>query len=241
MTHKLVTTAAFKAAANQTEYLFKDQWKENTTALLHSPHSVDKMPLVLDIAENLMAHGKETVYVNTAHNLDAHADRLASIADLLIFTPSYDSPDDPTDYADMVIAGIEEIIAATSVRTFIIDSVSRIAGLSFGRNASATYVMKRLVALQVRFGLSLLVLSNDSTKSADRALINLADSEITLSSDQSDDTSATDCKKITKEEDVAKPVSKFKTAACHDPSARPLSRSERRELERRQRKLARKH
>ncbi|MDE6369729.1 MAG: hypothetical protein K2K94_10890, partial [Muribaculaceae bacterium] len=58
--------------------------------------------------------------------------------------------------------------------------VTRIAALSFGRNASVAYVMKRLVALQVRCKLSLLVISHDTTKTTDRALLNLSDTEITL-------------------------------------------------------------
>ena len=84
---------------------------------------------------------------------------------------------------------IEEIITTTSIRTFVIDSVSRIAALSFGRNASVAYVMKRLVALQVRCKLSLLVISHDSTKSTERALLTLSDSEITVetSTEETDD------------------------------------------------------
>ncbi|MDE6369554.1 MAG: AAA family ATPase, partial [Muribaculaceae bacterium] len=84
-----------------------------------------------------------------------------------------------TDYADLVIGAIEEIIDETDVRVFIIDSVTRIAALSYGRNSSAAYIMKSLVNLQLRSGCSLLVISHDSTKSADRALINLAATEIT--------------------------------------------------------------
>lgn len=43
--------------------------------------------------------------------------------------------------------------------------------------------MKRLVALQVRCGLSMLVIAHDTTKSSARALLNLADSELNVSLD----------------------------------------------------------
>ena len=251
MTHQLITSAAFKAAANQKENLYKNIWKESTTALLHSSRSVDKTTLALDIAESLVARGKQTVYVNTSHNLEDHIDRLSSNSDLLIFTPAYDSPDDATDYADLVISGIEEIIATTSVRTFIIDSVSRIAGLSFGRNASAAYVMKRLVALQVRHGLSLLILSHDSTKSADRALINLADCEITVSSETDDEpkpeAKATESECIEQPElpqpvkvveTQSRPAHRFSYSIYNVDTTPSLNRRQRRELERQQRKLA---
>ena len=65
--------------------------------------------------------------------------------------------------------------------------MTRIAALSFGRNASAAYVMKRLVALQVRCKLSLLVVSPDSTRATDRALLNLADSEILMPEPSTDE------------------------------------------------------
>lgn len=127
------------------------------------------------------------IYVNTEGHVEDYADRLSQTSDVYIFTPEYESIDDTTDYADLVISGIEEAVATTDVRTFVIDSVTRIAALSFGRNASAAYVMKRLVALQVRCKLSLLIISHDSTKSADRGLLNLSDSEITLDAEPTPD------------------------------------------------------
>lgn len=132
-----------------------------------------------------------------------------------------------TYYADLVISGIEEAVATTSVRTFVIDSVTRIAALSFGRNASASYVMKRLMALQVRCGLSLLVISHDSTKAADRALVGFADSEIVAGQPaESGDAFAN-----------------IPVLADADPMAvraadiRPMTRQQRRALEREQRKI----
>lgn len=97
-----------------------------------------------------------------------------------IHSPEFASADDERDYADIVIADIEEAIALTEARIFIVDSLTRIAALSFGRNSSAAYIMKRLLALQVRHKISLLVIARDCTKASSRALVNLADSEILL-------------------------------------------------------------
>lgn len=180
MKNKFIPFNVFKTESAGKANLYKNLWKENTTALLHAPRATDKTSLALDIVASVVASGREVIYVNTAHSLDSHVDRAASISGLLVFTPEYESPDDTADYADLVISGIEEAVATTSVRTFVIDSVTRIAALSFGRNASASYVMKRLMALQVRCGLSLLVISHDSTKATDRTLVCLADSEIVV-------------------------------------------------------------
>ncbi|MDE6369566.1 MAG: hypothetical protein K2K94_10055, partial [Muribaculaceae bacterium] len=113
--------------------------------------------------------------------IDCDIDTLSKApASLSVCIPSFESPEDKTDYADLVISTIEEIVRDTDIRTFVIDSVTRIAALSFGRNASVAYVMKRLVALQVRCKLSLLVILHDSTKTTDRALLNLTDTEIII-------------------------------------------------------------
>lgn len=165
----------------QTVYLYKNIWRENSTALLHAPREIDKTATAIDIALDLAAKGRKVVYVDCDQQLDRHLDALTGAPDSLsIYIPTFASPDDKTDYADLVINAIEEIARTTSIRTFVIGSVTRIAALSFGRNASVSYVMKRLVAMQVRYQLSLLVISHDSTKATERSLLNLANSEILL-------------------------------------------------------------
>lgn len=183
MENKFISAANFAKTLKKSVFLFKKLWKENTTALLHSRREADKSSLIFDIAEKITSSGRQVLYVNTERRLENNADKVKPMPGLFVFTPEYESPEDKTDYADLVIAGIEEAVATTEIRTFIVDSVTRIAALSFGRNASAAYIMKRLIALQVRCKISLLVISHDSTKAADRALLNLADSEITLDSE----------------------------------------------------------
>lgn len=179
MVHKFLTAAEFFKNAAKRVYLYKNIWKENSTALLHGQREADKTAQAIDIACDIARRGREVVYVACERRIEEHAARLVNGPQKLsICTPTFESPEDKTDYADLVIAAIEEIVATTAIRTFVIDSVTRIAALSFGRNASAAYVMKRLAALQVRCKLSLLVLSHDSTKSVDRALLTLADCEI---------------------------------------------------------------
>lgn len=188
MKNLLIKADNFAATSEKSNFLFKNIWKERTTSLLHAPLKTDKTSLALDIAAKLSALGHKTVYVDTQNRLADHCKQLSSIENMFILQPGYESADDPTDYADLVINAIENAITASDIRTFIVDSVSRIAALSFGRNASPAYVMKRLVALQVRHGLSLLVIAHDNTKATDRALTSLADSEISIDNSESTQT-----------------------------------------------------
>lgn len=180
MKNQLTTSRDFFRAIKNTVFMYENKWKEHTTMLLHGSRAVDKTAKALEIVSKLSG---QAVYINTSNALDAHADKLENLENLFVMTPKYESPDDMTDYADLVIGAIEEVMANTEIRTFIIDSISRIAALSFGKNASPAYVMKRLVALQLRCNLTFLVISHDSTKAVDRALLNLADSELTLIAD----------------------------------------------------------
>ena len=191
MKNQFISTLSIIKNAVKSVFLFKNNWKENTTMLLHGKREDDKTAIAVDIATALSKGGREVLYVDTQSRLDEYADRLAGADKMLVFRPAYDSPDDKTDYADLVIAGIEEAVATTGIRTFVIDSITRIAALSFGRNASAAYVMKRLVALQVSCGLSMVVIAHDTTKSSARALLNLADSELNVSLDNALETATT--------------------------------------------------
>ncbi len=161
--------------------LYGSLWESGTTALLHAPREVDKTTLALNIAQSLTARNMTVFYLTTGRLNQSHYGKIKGNRRLYVHQPQFASPDDPADYADIVIKDIEDAIAATGARVFIIDSITRIAALSFGRNASAPYLMKRLVALQMRYNISILVIAHDTTKSATRALVNLADSEIAVS------------------------------------------------------------
>ncbi len=150
--------------------------------MLHAPREVDKTATALAIANEIAGRGKDVLYVNAEERLSGCG---YAPENLYVFTPEFESIDDKRDYADLVFEAIEQAIRTTSIRTFVIDSVSRIAALSFGRNASAAYVMKRLVALQVKCRLSILAVANDSSRSANNALLALAASEITVNQDES--------------------------------------------------------
>lgn len=179
MENKFTSALSFMRNVSKSVFLYKNLWKDNTTALLHAPREVDKSSQAIDIAISLSSAGKKVLYVDTQSSLSDHLEQLKNATDnLSIFIPAYDTPDNPADYADLVLSGIEEAIKETDIRIFIVDSVTRIAALSFGRNASPSYIMKRLVALQARYGVSFLIISHDSTRAVDRALVNLADAEI---------------------------------------------------------------
>ena len=195
MTHRFLTAAEYFKNAAKTVYLYKQLWSENSTALLHAPRETDKTAKAIEIACDAAKTGRKVVYVACERRIVSHADTLSKApSSLSICVPTFESPEDKTDYADLVISTIEEIVRDTDIRTFVIDSVTRIAALSFGRNASVAYVMKRLVALQVRCKLSLLVISHDSTKSTERALLTLSDSEITIEAASVESEDINDCK-----------------------------------------------
>ncbi|MDE6368953.1 MAG: hypothetical protein K2K94_06925 [Muribaculaceae bacterium] len=180
MKNKLIAALDIVKNATKNCFLFSNIWKERTTLLLHGVRQANKTRFALEMLPTIREQGHKAIYVDTQSRLDMYGELLATTPELQVLRPAYDSPDDKRDYADIVISAIEEVVAETDVKIFIIDSVTRIAALSFGRNASAAYVMKRLVALQARCGISLIVISHDSTKATDRALAGLADCEIAL-------------------------------------------------------------
>ncbi len=160
--------------------LYADIWQENTTSLLLSPRESDKTSFAIDIANSLTSQSKKVFYITTQRLSKSNLSKITGNENLYVHSPEFADAKDKTDFADIVIADIEEAIESTGARIFIVDSLSRISALSFGKNASANYVMKRLVALQVRHKISLLVLAHDATRAANRSLINLADSQIEI-------------------------------------------------------------
>ena len=189
MDHKFISSTKFFSEVTKTVYLYGKVWREATTALIHGPRAVDKSAGALDIALNIARGGREVLYVNAGDRLGRLAGSDAGHENLYMFTPEFESIDDTSDYADLVFEAIEQAVRTTSIRTFVIDSVSRIAALSFGRNASVAYLMKRLVALQVKGRLSVLVVADDATKSVNNALAALAASEIAVNEPERSDIS----------------------------------------------------
>ena len=178
MKNQFKTAAQFYKKVCETVYLFKGIWKQHSIALIQSPLDSDKTSLVTEILESVAVDDRKVVYVDTDNRAETFVEQFVENPNLIVFTPSYDDPDAPEDYADLVFNGIEEAVAEAGVRTFVIDSISRIAARSFGKNASPSYLMKRLVDLQARHNLSLLVIAHSSTKAGDRALKLLADCQL---------------------------------------------------------------
>lgn len=175
-----MTLSTFIKKAEKQIYLFKNLWKEKTTALIHGPRQTDKCSLALDVAKSITTQNRIVMYVATDSRLESQTERLAKLSNMIIFVPEFESPEDKRDYADIVIEGIEEAAKNGMSKIFIVDSVTRIAALSFGRNASVAYVMKRLVAMQMRLGISLLVISDDVSAATTRSLVSLADAIMPL-------------------------------------------------------------
>lgn len=192
MEDQLFSSKQFATTFDSNVYLYKNLWSENTTMLINTTHSNEHDGEILEIADSI---NRVAVYVSTDNRLRYQKEALLSSERLLVFRPSYSKSDDSDsnskcDYADLIINGIENIVAKYGHRIFIVDSVTRIAALSFGRNASAAYVMKRLVALQMRLGISLIIIARDATKSVVRSLGNLADGSIDLSNNSESDKSS---------------------------------------------------
>ena len=215
MKGKLITSFDHLNENKNCVYLFERIWMENTTLLLQGTHKADKTSTAVDIALKVASTGREVVYVDTQHCLRDHAPRLATRQNIFVFKTQFDGPEDTMDYADMVISSIEEIITHTGMKVFIVDSITRIAGLSFGRNASVSYIMKRLVTLQMRYGVSLLVIAHNSTKATERTIACLADSCMEIAEPQPSEPSF---------EEVPEPL--FVTEP--QQTATPLSRKQRR-------------
>lgn len=182
MKHNFLSAKQFGNSIGKAIYLYKNSWKQCTTALIHAPREVDKTDRALDIAVDIATKGSKVLYVNVDKNLDAYSDIVAECDNIVVFNPQFESADDRADYADLVFEAIEQAVTTTSIRVFVIDSVSRMAVLSFGRNASAAYIMKRLVALQTKCQISILALAHDMNRTATRGLVALADTEIDIAS-----------------------------------------------------------
>lgn len=219
MDHKFISAKSFFSDQKKTSFLYKTVWKEGTTTLLHAPREIDKTASALAIANGIAESGRDVLYVNAEERLSGNCN---ASDNLYVFTPEFESIDDKTDYADLVFNAIEQAVRTTAIRTFVIDSVSRIAALSFGRNASAAYVMKRLVALQVKCRLSILVVANDTTKSANNALLTLVASEIIVNQDKSNENAISE-----------KSETSSLTEGLSIKTADTLSRQQRRALNRR--------
>ena len=221
MEHKFSSSKLFAREIHTADYLYLDLWKEGTTSLLHAPREVNKTVKALEIAADIASDKRQVLFINAEGHLDNSYPQLAETDNLYIFTPEFESIDDKRDYADLVFEGIEQAVRTSDVRTFVIDSLTRIAALSFGRNASPAYIMKRIVALQVKCKLSILVVANDTTKRTMASLLAFADSEITMQDPEKDD-----CPNTRAQSDRSEPV-----AQSFSP-APTLTRQQRRALER---------
>ena len=255
MDHKFISSTKFFSEVTKTVYLYGKVWREATTALIHGPRAVDKSAGALDIALDIARGGREVLYVNAGERLGRLAGSDAGHENLYMFTPEFESIDDTSDYADLVFEAIEQAVRATSIRTFVIDSVSRIAALSFGRNASVAYLMKRLVALQVKGRLSVLVVADDATKSVNNPLAALAASEIAVNepersdiSDKSGFSEKSERSEKSEKSEKSEPadlseLSKLfeKSEPAGQPARKAMSIRQLRDMERRQAKLMRKN
>ena len=237
--------------------LYKNLWRERTICLLHARRETPKTDRALDIALEVAAAGRKTLYVNVDRKIGLYADRLsansATSSNLLFATPNFDGPDDSRDYADIVFELIERAVKEHQIDTFVIDSVSRIAALSTGRNASVKRIMKRLSIMQLRYGISILAVAHIDSKASLRSVLDFVDSQIDINPPKPEKKSRTKSKtptdpeekpteqtEITTEKSVAAIAPQpFEAAAAPVCQAIPMTRAQRREAERRRAKLMR--
>ena len=232
--------------------LYKNLWRERTICLLHARRETPKTDRALDIALEVAAAGRKTLYVNVDRKISRYVDRLTTASSNLLFaTPNFDGPDDSRDYADIVFELIEKAIKEHQIETFVIDSVSRIAALSTGRNASVKRIMKRLSIMQLRYGISILAVAHIDSKASLRSLLDFVDSQIDINSPKPEKKSHAKAKTQTDpKEKPAEPTKESAPAIAPQPFEAapaapvcqpviPLTRAQRREAERRRAKLMR--
>ena len=231
--------------------LYKNLWREHTICLLHARRETPKTDRALDIALEVAAAGRKTLYVNVDRKIGQYADRLTTASSNLLFaTPNFDGPDDSRDYADIVFELIEKAIKEHQIKTFVIDSVSRIAALSTGRNASVKRIMKRLSIMQLRYGISILAVAHIDSKASLRSLLDFVDSQIDINPPKPEKKSRAKSKTPTDPEEkpsesvetpttAATPAFEATPAAPAGQPVIPMSRAERRRREREQAKLLR--
>ena len=232
--------------------LYKNLWRERTICLIHARRETPKTDRALDIALEVAAAGRKTLYVNVDRKINLYADRLASTnsENLLFATPNFDGPDDSRDYADIVFDLIEKAVKEHQIETFVIDSVSRIAALSTGRNASVKRIMKRLSIMQLRYGVSILAVAHIDSRASLRSLLDFVDSQIDINPPKPEKKSRAKSKTPTDPEEkpsesvetpttAATPAFEATPAAPAGQPVIPMSRAERRRREREQAKLLR--
>lgn len=213
-------------ALPKTTDLYNKTWSSNSTCLLHAPREIDKTAVAVDIALDLTARDLDVFYLSVSRLSDDILTKMIGNRHLFVHQSDFAAPDDPTDFADIVFKDLEDAIAATGAKIFIIDSLTRIAALSFGRNASVSHLMKRIVNLQVRHKISVLVIHHDKSKAATRTLIDLADSDITLSPAAEDvpaaesDKKASSVKEVSRVADTRQPAPQPDTSVASDNPGR---------------------
>ena len=201
--------------------LYKNIWRERTICLLHAHRETPKTDRALDIALEVAAAGRKTLYVNVDRKIGLYADRLTTASSNLLFaTPNFYGPDDSRDYADIVFELIEKAIKEHQIDTFVIDSVSRIAALSTGRNASVKRIMKRLSIMQMRYGISILAVAHIDSKASLRSLLDFVDSQIDINPPKPEKKSRAKSKTTTDpEEKTTETVETPTTSAAPQPVA----------------------
>ena len=160
--------------------LVPKQWKEGEIVLLHEHKYISKIDSACDIINAVNSHDatREILYIDTENHAPALIEQLAENTHLSVYRPTFDEDTLDSDYADLVISAIETAIKETQIRVFVVDSINRIAAASFGRNASPVHIFKKLVALQMRYGISLLVIAHTDSRSTREALQALANRDI---------------------------------------------------------------
>lgn len=178
MNYKFIKAKDFITSCNNKPRTLYYEWKEGDICLVHGKRESGLSLIAMGIANNVAQSDNEVLYVNA----DRHYGRFSSLTEasdnIYVYTPEYESPEDKRDYADLIFDNLEEAVKTTKFRTIVIDSVTHIAALSFGRNASAAYIMKRLAALAMRHKLSLLVVAEETTRAATRSLLSYSNVDI---------------------------------------------------------------
>lgn len=166
------------SCSGQPHYLVPNLWKEGEVALLHAPRAFDKLSAASSIITEASGFDSKVLYIDVENASAKLISLIPEVVQLQVYTPALTDESDDKDFAELVISAIECAVKECGIRIFVVDSINRIAAASFGRNASPVHIMKKLVYLQMRYGISILVLAHSDSKSTFSALTALANCDI---------------------------------------------------------------
>ena len=173
-------------STKNTRYLYERIWRESTLCVMHGPREVDKTDLAIDIALDIIKNNRgKVLYVSADGSLakwtarKANFGKLSGLGGFLTYSARFNDAEDERDFSEIVFQAVRTA-HKHRIKTVIISSINRIAAMSKGRYSRVANVMKELALMQMRYGLSILVIADTKTKRSANVLFDYAESDIDM-------------------------------------------------------------